>query len=57
MTLPKQLQQQLNQKIINYEESKKMPLLSNIEKEALERIKLAEQIEARAEQIEARAAT
>ncbi len=36
MTLPKQLQQSLRTKIKNYEEEKKMPLVSNFEKLAKE---------------------
>jgi hypothetical protein len=37
MTLPEQLQNSFDQKLINYEEEKKMPLMSNIEEKALVR--------------------
>jgi hypothetical protein len=37
MTLPKQLQESLSTKIKNYEEEKKMPLVSNFEKLAMEK--------------------
>ena len=37
MTLPEELQESLEQKITNYEEERKMPLLSNMELRAIER--------------------
>jgi hypothetical protein len=37
MTLPKEMQNSFDQKLNNYEEEKKMPLMSNIEEKALNR--------------------
>lgn len=52
MTLPKQLQKSLSVKIKNYEEAKKMPLVSNVEKLAKEEGKEEGKKEGRQEIIE-----